>query len=193
MFKFRNYRPNKLGMNFTNNNTSNNNKNIQYIESKKIIEPVRPDKPDMTWGAPYWYFFHTIVEKIKEEEFINKKEKLINIIKMIMSNLPCPECTEHAVLNIKLIEWNKIQSKSDLKHIMFTFHNKLNAEKNYPLFSLEELESKYKSANTLNIINNFLNFFPYKGKQLMIGTFSHKINANIVRNWLKENIDCFKK
>tara|TARA_B110000967_G_C18710570_1_gene472486 strand:- start:244 stop:819 length:576 start_codon:yes stop_codon:yes gene_type:complete len=191
MFNFRKTRTKQISMNYTNNNIQSN-KQIINIESTKNI-PTKPDQPDMTWGAPYWFFFHTIVEKIKEEEFNNKKGELINIIKMILSNLPCPECTAHSISNIKLIKWDKIQSKSDLKHIMFTFHNKVNSLKNYPLFPLEEAEYKYKSANTIAIINNFLNFFPYKGKQLMIGTFSHKINANSVRNWLNENINCFEK
>lgn len=189
MFKFRN-KIGRPGMNFTSTNTVDDK--ITKIEIKNTTIPNSNDKPDMEWGAHYWHFFHTITEKILDEEFNSKKDDLIKIIQLICVNLPCPECTEHAKTYINQVEWKNVKSKMDLKHIMYTFHNKVNSQKNFSIFTLDELETKYRSADTIAIINNFLNFFPYKGKQLMIGTFSHKINATYVRNWLKENIHCFK-
>lgn len=189
MFKFRN-KMGRVGMNFTSTNTVDDK--ITKIEIKNTTIPNINDKPDMEWGAHYWNFFHTITEKILDEEFNSKKDDLIKIIQLICLNLPCPECTEHAKRYINQVEWKNVKSKTDLKHIMYTFHNKVNSQKNFPIFTLDELESKYISADTIAIINNFLNFFPYKGKKLMIGTFSHKINATYVRNWLKVNIHCFK-
>lgn len=190
MYSFRNSRGKRIGMTYTSNN--NERGNIINIMNKPIEKAIN-DKPDMAWGAHYWYFFHTIAEKIKDEEFNSKKDELINIIQMICSNLPCPECTEHAKNYINKVDWKNVKSKMDLKHIMYTFHNNVNSQKNFPSFTLDELESKYKSANTIAVMNNFLNYFPYKGQQLMIGTFSHKISANFVRNWLKTNLDCFEK
>ncbi len=190
MYSFRKNTRKPIGMLYTINNERNN---IVNITNNSINNIVNNDKPDMAWGAHYWYFFHTLTEKIIDDKFNSKKDELINIIQMICSNLPCPECTEHAKDYINKVDWKNVKSKMDLKHIMYTFHNNVNSQKNYPIFSLDELETKYKSANTIAIINNFLNYFPYKGRQLMIGTHSHKVSSNFVRNWLKLNIDCFEK
>ena len=57
-----------------------------------------------TWGPCTWFLFHTLAEKIREEHFMKLKPELINIVKNICSNLPCPECKQHAMAKIKTLK-----------------------------------------------------------------------------------------
>ena len=60
------------------------------------------------WGEPTWTFFHTLIEKIKDEDYDTEKEVLLKFIKNICSNLPCPDCKQHAT---------NYMSKITIKHI----------------------------------------------------------------------------
>ena len=40
------------------------------------------------WGPCTWFLFHTLAEKIKEEEFTDAKHKLLSFIANICNNLP---------------------------------------------------------------------------------------------------------
>ena len=75
----------------------------------------------MHWGTVTWLFFHTIAEKIKENEFNNKKEQILNIIRYLLESLPCPLCKNHAMRTIVRNPLNKIQSKEHLKLYFFNF------------------------------------------------------------------------
>ena len=53
------------------------------------------------WGKYTWYLFHWFAENIKEEYFQEEREKLIQVIKSIIMNLPCPSCQGHALRYLK--------------------------------------------------------------------------------------------
>ncbi len=55
------------------------------------------------WGNITWVFLHTIAEKIKEEYYDNEKSQILLLIKGVCSNLPCPECKQHANQYMKRI------------------------------------------------------------------------------------------
>ena len=48
------------------------------------------------WGTPTWIFMHTLAEKVHENSFLMIGPKLIDMMRQICSNLPCPDCTGHA-------------------------------------------------------------------------------------------------
>ena len=77
------------------------------------------------WGPCTWYLFHTLAEKVKDEQFLKLKNGFISIIKRICSNLPCPECAEHAQhklksLNMFLISLENLNGSVRLEWVLLT-------------------------------------------------------------------------
>lgn len=157
-----------------------------------VAAPVETEKK-MKWGSAVWFFFHTLSVKIKEAEFQRIKSELLNHIYTVCTHLPCPICSDHAKLYLKGINFNAIQTKTQLIDFFFQFHNTVNQRKNYPSFPREDLEQKYSLAITQNM---FLNF--QKGFQDRSYNPSH-INDQYVRSrvlnmfteWFYRNADCF--
>ena len=75
----------------------------------------------------------------------------------------------------------------------YKFHNEVNKRKNFPEFPHNELDTKYKSANTVNVINYFLATYREKsGNVQMIATEMSRMR--VLRNaqqWLINNLSCF--
>ena len=111
------------------------------------------------WGPCTWYLFHTLAEKVKEDKFIFVKDSLINVIKRICSNLPCPECAGHAQHKLSFLNVKNIHTKRDLQLMLLSFHNDVNKRVGNPMFTQEQLDEKYKIANTMNIIKYFAHLF----------------------------------
>ena len=165
------------------NNTENKENNTENIENSRL-----------RWGPSTWYLFHTIAEKIKEEEFNNLKEDILNNIKSICMNLPCPTCREHATSYIQRLNYNSIKNKIDLKNFLFNFHNDVNIRKNVPIFSYEELDIKYSKANTINVIKNFIEIFQYKnrGFNMIANEMQKQRQVEYLKIWFNNNINSFE-
>lgn len=145
----------------------------------------------MIWGEPTWFLLHTLAEKIKEKDFVKLRGEILNIIFLICTNLPCPTCSDHAKIYLNNINFDSIQSKKQLKDMLFVFHNFVNKQKNYPIFDYTELEEKYSKAITINIIQNFiLHFKDNHSKSIrMIANDFHR--SNIIKHitiWVNKNI-----
>ena len=160
---------------------------------KEVVLTEEPKK--MNWGPPTWFLFHALAYKIKDEEFDNLREELIDIIILICNNLPCPICANHASLYMKNFNFNTIKTKKDLQDMLYNFHNSVNNRKQYPIFPYEQLDEKYSKAVTKNIIYNFISFFQEKHFNV------HMIIYNLHRNqlisklkvWFNLNIDRFSQ
>lgn len=107
------------------------------------------------WGNNIWYLFHTIAHKIKEDKFDIIKNDLIEVIKNISKNLPCPDCAKDATELLNKINFDNIKTKKDFEILIFNFHNHVNKKLKKPLFEYENLSIKYKNANIYNLIHNF--------------------------------------
>lgn len=149
----------------------------------------------LEWGGPIWTFFHTLAEKIKPEYYQSKSKALFDIIQIICGNLPCPICTEHATKYLDKINVSSLKTKDDLKLMLFQFHNEVNKRKQYELFPLSKLDSKYSNAVTLNVMNNFIASYSKKsGNVQMIATEMGKRSAlKHTRGWLNDNLHIFEK
>jgi hypothetical protein len=126
------------------------------------------DAPKNVWGAPTWFLFHTLAHKIQEEHFADVREELLNIIYSIACNLPCPYCAEHAKRYLDGINFQAIQTKEQLKRMLFEFHNSVNERKNYPIFAWSDLETKYDAAVTVNIVQNFILVYSKKTNNIRL-------------------------
>ena len=173
---------------------------IQNIQVAQLsISKEEPDSPPdkiekkMKWGEPTWFLFHTMAEKIKDEYFPAMRLNIFNTISLICNNLPCPDCANHASEYMKKLNPNSIRTKEDLKLMLFQFHNVVNQRKGYPAFSVDNLDTKYSSAITLNIIQNFMFFFQDKHYSIrMIANDMHRKRiAELLKTWFNDNMQYF--
>lgn len=109
-----------------------------------------------TWGTPTWYFFHSLAEQIKEDDFPTLKLELFNIFKEVCGCLPCYDCTNHANMFIKTIRFNNIKTKEDFKKMLFTFHNSVNTRTGKPTFTNFDM---YKASKLRNMFLDFKNVY----------------------------------
>lgn len=169
--------------------------NVAVVRSTTYVEKVeiQNESKKIKWGEPFWNLFHVLAEKVKESEFQRIRVDFLNFIYLICSNLPCPDCTTHAVHYLNGINFNAIMTKDELKNMLFNFHNNVNARKGYPLFPRCELENKYKSGNTSLIIDTFLLHFksrPYSVRLFTDTLHRERVLKNIII-WFEKNITCF--
>ena len=97
------------------------------------------------WGTPTWIFLHTFAEKINESFFINNKIKVLKMVKMICSILPCPVCRRDANEFMKKVNLSNLKNKADLKMMLFYFHNMVNVRLGKPNFLLSQYDYQNKS------------------------------------------------
>lgn len=92
------------------------------------------------WGPIIWNVLHCIVVKIKDEEFVSERKKIISIIFRICSNLPCPTCAAHAGNILKTYNFENVNTKEELISFIFSLHNKVNKKLNKKPYSLGDLK-----------------------------------------------------
>ena len=163
-----------LGMNYTQNPSTKINTFNQSIPSR-LNNRGQSDKGKMIWGEPTWTFFHTLAEKVNEESFAIVKSDMIKYIYVICTNLPCPECAQHAGIYLNSINFNAIQTKEQLKDMLYLFHNEVNNRKGYSLLSRYDLDEKYSKNVLTTTFYNFLIRFKDKHASIrMISDDMHR-------------------
>lgn len=174
-------------------NMFQNRRRIQIPVQIPLPLPDEPEKKRMIWGPAVWYLFHTLSEKIKDEFFSSLRIELLNNIYSISVNLPCPICATHAKEYLDKINFNHIQTKTELKNMLFHFHNDVNKRKNIPIFPREELDEKYSKAVTMNIINNFMHHFQdkYRSPKLIANDLQRTRIVGILKDWFRRNFSSF--
>lgn len=169
--------------------------NVEVKISKSYVDRVEETvkQKRILWGEPFWNFFHVLAEKVKESEFPKIRKELLNIIYTICTNLPCPDCTQHAVQYLNGINFNHIQTRDQLKDMLYHFHNAVNARKGYPLFPREELDARYTKAIFIPNVERFLYFFQLRhhSVRLMADDLHRQRLAKQISEWIKNHITCF--
>ena len=147
------------------------------------------------WGPCVWYLFHTLAHHIKDDNsrFEAVKNELVAFSYRISTNLPCPECSQHANAYLSKINMKMIKTKTDLKMLYINFHNAVNIRKGRPVFSLEDADAKYKNANIRMVIEYFFQIYGKKtvNVKLMINNFHKDILLSEFRAWIVQNIQVF--
>lgn len=170
------------------------NNQINYDNKPQQIESPSQNNPKkIKWGPPTWYLFHTLAEKVNENNFAYIRNDLVNNIISICKNLPCPKCASHASEYMSKININSIRTKHDLKNMLFVFHNEVNSRTGTPQFSYEELNDKYSKAITTNIIQTFFVFF--QDKSFNVSSITNNMHrARLIeslKNWFLQNVQFF--
>jgi hypothetical protein len=140
------------------------------------------------WGPPTWIFLHTIAEKVKESSFETMRKSIIHNIIQICHFLPCPECAQHAKEFWQKVNFATIKTKTDLKNVLFVFHNSVNRRRKQALFKYENLEY-YKRRNVVETYNKFAaNFNTYGNMNLITDSFHRVRLLAQVKKWITVNI-----
>jgi len=148
--------------------------------------------PPEVWGPPIWTFFHTLAEKVNENEFPKIKFILFSYIKRICNFLPCPECSSHAYHFLASVNINLIKTKYDFKNMLYVFHNAVNKRKNKQLFKYKHL-NKYSMSNVGSAFNKFISVYHTKGNMNLIAeSFQRNLLVKDLKNWLINNHKYFK-
>lgn len=140
------------------------------------------------WGPIIWIFFHTIIEKLNDDSAVSTTgRELFYYFKRICTSLPCPECSGHATTFLNNVNVYNINTKEDLREIMFIFHNFVNKRKHKPIFKKEDLVI-YKSNNLINCYNNFIIVFQSNGYMKLMGDSVHRnILIHELKQWMYTN------
>jgi hypothetical protein len=188
-------------------NQSNQPNNLFFMQIRHTYPPIvqnrvvetavsqvsLPSPIKVKWGEPTWYLLHVLSIKVKDSEFKNIRVDLLNRIYAICTNLPCPDCANHAKTYLDNINFNSIQTKEDLKLLLYNFHNDVNKRKGYPFFPYDTFEEKYSKAITMNIIRNFMFYFSDKHRsfKLLPNDLHRSQLCIILKKWFNENIQYF--
>ncbi len=144
------------------------------------------------WGNACWYLFHTLAYKLKEEH-TNEIQNILNHIIAICSNLPCPDCSEHAIQTLNRLNRNAINSKESLVNAIFQFHNIVNRHTGKSQFSRKEHDELYARASFYPIYNNFwtVMLLNAKGERAMIYNLARKNALLSFDKYIKQNVHIF--
>ena len=145
------------------------------------------------WGPATWIFLHTLVSKLKEDKFSVIGKHIFFYIKRICTNLPCPECSDHAGFFLSKINESSIVSKASLINTMYIFHNSVNKRKNKLQYNFEYLKM-YEKYNLIETFNNFSRVFNTKGNMNLISqSFQRQFLMKNLKNWLIKNYIFFNR
>jgi hypothetical protein len=111
------------------------------------------------WGPITWKLIHCISIKANPNLSQEQFNELKNIISRIVSNLPCPYCTSHAIDYLSRTNYKSIRNINDLTLYLFNFHNNVNIRLNKPIITFEEHNTIYTNINTINTVQNFINLY----------------------------------
>tara|TARA_B100000035_G_scaffold116948_1_gene99133 strand:+ start:3698 stop:4294 length:597 start_codon:yes stop_codon:yes gene_type:complete len=185
----------KGGMNMNFNLTTNSQNSAIIVNRNTDIKHLTThlpqpslEKPRNIWGKPIWQFIHSICEKVKEDTFTEIKDGLIDILKQICTNLPCPDCSMHSTSYLSSLSNQQIRTKNDLKMYFFYFHNDVNKRTGKKEESVNILEL-YESSILNNMYNNFIFHFKeqYHSVKLISENLYRLRVAKVIEDWFKSH------
>lgn len=143
------------------------------------------------WGNSTWILLHTIAARINENSYNILKGQLYGLFVNICSNLPCPECTNHANRFTNIVKLETIPTKQLFESMLFQFHNNVNARINKPQYKVENLV-KYKQYNLGIVLQTFVNQYSKRYTSSLVAGIpsTERARRNIaytVINWIKTN------
>lgn len=155
--------------------------------------PAPSNTKSMKWGEPVWFFLHTLAHKVKDESFSTLRGDILKHVYTICTNLPCPDCSMHAKNYLSGINFNNIKTKTDLKNVLFEFHNSVNRRKGFSEFPKDDLDRKYESANFTAMVNYFIRvFIDRHASPRMISDDMYRARlTQVIKQWVSDNITHF--
>jgi hypothetical protein len=143
------------------------------------------------WGPPVWKFLHTLVDKVKPESFTFLKDDLIHFIKSICDQLPCPECSTHATMFMRKVNYKNIHDKETLRYVLFKFHNEVNKRLKYDIQDERILEQYQKSSIEQCYVEFVKNITAFTNQKQMIHSMHRNRTIQNLTRWLRKNKNHF--
>jgi hypothetical protein len=141
------------------------------------------------WGNSVWILFHTLAHKLKPE-YSSEVSILFSHINSICSNLPCPDCQEHATSFLSRVNKRLItSSRETLIQFLCAFHNTVNKRLNTPQFPSDALNALYSKANTRNVVAHFIGIMNsnMNNDKLMMNSFRRQNYMNSFIKYIGAN------
>ena len=138
----------------------------------------------LLWGTFTWILFHWMSVQIKERYFVEERDNLVNIIKEICENLPCPSCRDHAKEYMKNVPLKYVTSRQELIDYVYHFHNSVNM-RGKKQFQPDSILEKYtivnfslliKSWDANFVLGHYIQKHDFMAKQ-RITTLKNKVKA----------------
>jgi len=145
------------------------------------------------WGNSCWYLFHSLAFKLKNDDANLIRNILINIM-YICRNLPCPECSQHAVETLSSLNIRLVRTREALITVLLQFHNSVNKRTHKPQFSREEYNEKYSTSNFDAIVVYFIRAMNLKyptNERGMSNELQRKIMVKSITEFITNNRDSF--
>lgn len=146
------------------------------------------------WGPVVWKVLHCITLKIKDEEFSNEREKIIQMISGICSNLPCPQCASHASGLIKKHNLRNVKTKSDIIKFVYFMHNEVNKRLKKKIYSFENIQI-YNTIDMKPLLNEYynMNLRAKYSEKMMLHSYHRKTFMKTFYDYFRNNISKFNQ
>jgi len=135
------------------------------------------------WGPVTWTLIHILVQRVHSHQ--TSLFELFDLITSIVSNLPCPLCSDDSKKFLSKINKSGIKEPQHLQDIFFLFHNLVNKKKNKPLFDKHNLD-KYKYIFIIPVYKQFIQVYNTNGNMKLL-------QDNMQRNIVKKNLNLYIK
>ena len=143
------------------------------------------------WGTITWYLLHGLSRKIKQDKFDDIIDSFIHIFIELLNNLPCPECSMHALLFISKVNFQNIKKREDLENILFELHNHANKNIKRPIENISILKM-YDKLNLQKTVQSFNQVFNTNGNMVLLTqTYHRTIFIRKFNAWFNQNKDNF--
>tara|TARA_B100001758_G_C18360700_1_gene585541 strand:- start:588 stop:1040 length:453 start_codon:yes stop_codon:yes gene_type:complete len=143
------------------------------------------------WGNATWYIIHTLSYKLKRSEN-HHVGSLFKELVHISTNLPCPDCSQHARMYINHAK-SVPRNRNELITFFWGMHNWVNNKLHKPQFSSKDFVAKYDLARTSNVIQYYISIISKNGRydKAMLSTFNRSIMVTAFIKYINNNIHRF--
>ena len=146
------------------------------------------------WGPPTWQLLHCMALKAKETIEPHHLHELKVIIERLVSNLPCPMCSGHAITYFKINQFQRIQTLQQLQQFLFHFHNSVNSRLQKSLLSYEDHLTLYRYMNIESVVQNMFNVYQHMNSTnvtMMLYSFHRKTILHDLHKYFRQNNKLF--
>jgi hypothetical protein len=147
------------------------------------------------WGPATWHLLHCMVLKIDDNIDCRQLEDLKGILFRIVSNLPCPYCTDHATSFFRTNKFTSITTISALRYFMFFFHNKVNERLKKPQIDYEQHLQIYVNMNFKIVIDHFFTVYREMSQTsvtMMLRSFHRNMLLNELNKFFMRNQSLYR-
>jgi hypothetical protein len=144
------------------------------------------------WGKACWYVFHTLAYRLlpTKEHLV---DQLLNHIRNVSCNLPCPDCSQHARQMFDTLKSGSVNNRETLIEMLYQMHNRVNLRIKKETITRAEHDELYLKANIVMIVKYFQYVMTRQlgQEKAMIYTMARRNAVNALVKFYVENQDSF--